>query len=85
MHNDHPTTQKKRIEALVTRLDPALKIEFYENQVQPETTDIRFRLRSGASGKIVGAIKEDHEWLASEVADLSDQELLQKLRSVLAG
>ena len=80
MNQDDPEIQKQRIERLVNELDPSLKVEFYPNPIDPSSCDIRFRIRNTTSQEIVASIKADYEWLSSEVADLSDHTLLEKIK-----
>lgn len=82
-HKDSPQIQKDRMRQLVSEQFPDLEIEFYPNQVHPATTDIRFRLRDIATGKIVGVIEKDYELESSKVADKSDLELCQLIRALI--
>jgi hypothetical protein len=82
---DSPRTQKDRIRRLVSAYKPDLGVEFYENKMDPATTDIRFRLVDESKGvrRIVGSIPQDFEWASSETADKSDAELLQRILEVI--
>ena len=78
---DSPEVQRNRITRLVSESDESLRVEFYDNKPYPSRTDIRFRLvdMSSGSGKIVGSIRHNCEWSASEIADKSDSELLRMI------
>jgi len=82
---DNPTVQKDRIRRLVSELNSNLKVEFYENRMDPKTSEIRFRLVDNSTGadKILGSIPQDFEWVSSEVADKSDAELLQRIARII--
>jgi hypothetical protein len=82
---DSPQVQKDRIIRLVSELNPGLSVEFYENRMDPKTSEIRFRLVDNSAGgdRIVGSIRQDYEWASSEVADKSDAELLQRIARII--
>lgn len=82
MLKDSPEFQRRRIEKIASELDPSFTIEFRSNRLNPNTADIRFRIRIMKTGKIVGSITADHEWAASEVADRTDAELLQRIAAL---
>lgn len=84
IEKDEPQVQKKRIMHLVSRFYPALKVEFYENRINPNTKYIRFKLVDTSSGvdKIIGSIKKGNEWSSTEIADKSDKELLRNIIAV---
>jgi hypothetical protein len=82
---DRPQVQKDRISRLVSEYDAGLRVEFYENRMDPKTSEIRFRLRCNSAGadRIVGSIPQDHEWASSEVADKGDGELLRRILAII--
>ena len=85
LEKDSPQVQKDRIRRLVSELNSGLNVEFYENRMDPKTSEIRFRLVDNSAGadRIVGFIPQDCEWASSEVADKSDAELLQRLVRII--
>jgi hypothetical protein len=85
LEKDSPQVQKDRIRRLVSELNSGLNVEFYENRMDPKTSEIRFRLVDNSAGadRIVGSIPQDCEWASSEVADKSDAELLQRLVRII--
>ena len=82
---DSPQVQKDRIIRLVSKFDKSLRVEFYENRMDPKNSEIRFRLVDISAGadRIVGSIPEDYEWASSEVADKNDAELLRRIVGVI--
>src|ERR1022692_3233808 len=47
LEKDSPQVQKDRIRRLVSELNSGLNVEFYENRMDPKTSEIRFSLNSG--------------------------------------
>jgi hypothetical protein len=86
LDKDSPEVQRDRISRLVSEFDENLRVEFYDNKPYPSRTDIRFRLVDTAkrNGKIVGSIRQDCEWSASEIADKNDSDLLQMIVTLIA-
>jgi len=85
--NDSPKVQRDRICRLVSEFNKGLRVEFNPVQVDPNASEIRFRLvdTSGGRDKILGSIPEDHKWASSEVADKSDAELLRRILAIVKG
>jgi hypothetical protein len=79
---DRPEVQRDRIKRLISELHENLRVEFYDNRPYPSRTDIRFRLVDTSSGKIIGSIRQNCEWSASEIADKSDSELLRMIATL---
>ena len=83
-YKDSPAFQRNRITQLASQLDECLGVEFYDNKPYPARTDIRFRLVDTSMGirKIVGSIRQDCEWSASEIADKSDSEVIRMITAL---
>ena len=80
---DNPRIQKERIERVIFEMNPLYRVEFYQNRVDPKTTDIRFKIYDTSTKKIVCSIKQDREWAASQIADKSDSELRRKIAELI--
>jgi hypothetical protein len=81
MDKDSPSVQKQRIINLAREVFHGVEIEFYE-PFDPNTTDIRLRIRSIKTNSIVGSTK-DLEWSASEISDWTDEKLKRKLSDLM--
>lgn len=75
--------QKNRIRNLVYQINPNWEIEFYVNDINPGTTDIRFRIMDKNTGKIYGSIRADYEWPLSIVEDLDDATLRERIQNII--